>query len=184
MVKLKIEVDDWDTGETTELMLPCEVKHQVDASHDLQIVDWEADFSIGFDDVVKLNQTIEDINSENPSMTLKLLTIILKASDSGSFSDKRFIEKVCNNDFMLEKLTNIKKLPTSSDEERCACYLATEMFIPFAKNITTDILEQISKKSIKDVDWKVIWNYYYQMGFKVVNDGNSIYAFHWGNSEQ
>lgn len=184
MIKLKVEVDDWDIGETTQLTLPCEVKNSVDVSHELQIIDWDGNFCIGFDDVVELNEAIEDINSENPCMTLELLEVILEASNSSSLNDKRFLEKICNSDFMLEELVGTEKWLMSSEEEKCACYLATEMLIPFAKNITTDYLESISENLVDVIDWNTVWRYYFQMGFKVISLGDTIYAFHWGNAEQ
>ena len=51
MIKLDVEIDDFDTGETIFLTLPCDVRQRVDLSHDLQISDWSSSISIGFDNI-------------------------------------------------------------------------------------------------------------------------------------
>ncbi len=183
MIKLKVEVDDWDTGETVKLTLPCDVRQKVDMSHDLQIIDWDSLMSIGFDDVKKLNEAIEDMNAENPLMTLELLEKILDASATTTLCDKEFQRKICSSDFMLEKVErNMWKL--KSKEEQCACFLATELLIPFAKNISEDFLESIRIDKIDKVKWNVVWDYYSRMGFKIIEYKKSVYAFHWGDAEE
>lgn len=65
MIKIKVQVDDWDTGESTELTLPCDVKNKADTSHSLYIIDWEGNLMIGYyDDIIELNNVIDDINAE------------------------------------------------------------------------------------------------------------------------
>lgn len=183
MVKLKIEVDDWDTSETIALTLPCDVKSKVDTTHELQIIDWDGTFSLGYyDDIVKLNDAIEEINAENPTMTLEMLIEILEASGAGSLDDKDFIRKVCSSDFMLEEITDTENWLMNSEEEKCACYLATEMMIPFARNITEKRLEEIKDNMIDVIDWKTVWRYYTHMGFKLLQFNDAMYAFHWGDA--
>ena len=118
MVKIKIQVDDWDTGESTELTLPCDVRNKVDTSHSLYIIDWKCDMMIGYyDDIVQLNNVLDDINAECPSMTIEILNAILRASGCGDLSDKNFIQKICNSNFMFEEITGM--VGKTNEERRC-----------------------------------------------------------------
>lgn len=181
MVKIKVEIDDWDTGLSTELTLPCDVKKFVDTTHELQIVDWEGDFFIGqFDDVLKFNNFLDDLNSECPNMSLELLSIILASSSCATLSDTEFVRKVHTSDFMFEEVSGVTG---SNNEEKCACYLATEMMIPFAKNITGIHLEKMSEMKNK-VLWNRVWDYYNTMGFKIIAALGKLYVFHWGDAEE
>lgn len=180
MVNLRVEVDDWDTGESTELTLPCDVKNKVDTTHELQITDWQAEMSIGFyDDVQKLSELLDDINAETPSMTLEILEAILNASYCAELSDKEFVRKICSSDYMFEEITETNG---STIKEKCARFLANEMMIPFAQNINEGILEKISRMPDK-VLWNKVWDYYDNMGFQIIEVDGKHYAFHWGDAE-
>jgi len=177
LVKLNVEVDDWDTSESITLTLPCDVKNRIDTTHDLQIIDWDGDFSLGYyDDVVELNDLIEDINAENSLMTLDILIGILNSSGCGDLSNKDFIRKICESDFMLEDITNSHG---RTDEEKCALYLASEMMIPFAQNISYSILENLNDRNVL---WERVWKYYSKMGFQIITINKKQYAFHWGDA--
>lgn len=179
MIKIKVQVDDWDTGESTELTLPCDVKNKVDTSHSLYIIDWEGDLMIGYcDDIIELNNVIDDINYECPSMTVEILDAILRASGCSDLSDKDFIQKICSSDFMFEEITGVTG---ATNEEKCARYLATEMMIPFAKNITDTKLETICTK-VDKIEWKKVWAHYETMGFEIITIDTKLYAFHWGDA--
>lgn len=185
MIKLVVEVEDWDTGETIAIMLPCDLRGQIDHTHDLQIVDWEGDFSLDhFDNILKLNAVIENINAENPDVTLELLSAICDACDAGGFGDDEFIQKICSNDFMLKEIISGDGWLMKGDEETCACYLATELMVPFAKNITQDRLREIKNGLINAVKWDVVWKHYAHMGFKLIKINGTMFAFHWGNAEK
>ena len=147
MVKIKVQIDDLDTGEFTELTLPCDVKNRVDTSHSLYISAGYGDSIIGYyDDIIQLNNILDDINAECPSMTVEILDGILHASGCDDLSDEGFIQKICSSDFMFEEIVGITG---TTNEEKCAKYLATEMMIPFAKNITDTKLETICTKADK-----------------------------------
>ena len=183
MVKLKVEVDDWDTGESKEITLPCDLRREIDTSHELQIIDWEGDFALGYyNDINALNEVLDDINAENPTMNLQMLIAILDASGECSLEDKDFRRKICSSDYMVEEISDVGNRKLKTDGEKCSWYLATEMMIPFAKNITESKLIDIKKNSA-NVNWKIVWGYYEQMGFKVLTIGKKIYAFHWGDAE-
>lgn len=181
MVKLKIEVDDWDTEKTIKLTLPCEVNKAMDLSHEHLISYWESDMALGFyDDVVGLNNVIDNINSASPNMTLEILEELLDASNERALSSVEFIRKICDNDFMLEEIP--VKIEGWTTEECVARFLAIELKIPFAKNITKKQLLNMSKTP-DSVNWKMVWNHYANMGFKVVIINDSPFAFHWGDAE-
>ena len=181
MIKIKVQVEDWDTGELIDLTLPCDVKNHVDTTHDLYIIDFESDLDIGYyDDILKLNEVIDDINAESPSMTVEILDAILKHSGCSDLSSDEFLQKICRSDYMLEEVCNTMKSMYELEEE-CAKYLATEMMIPFAKNITEDKLLKMSL-SPSSVVWKKVWEYYDTMGFEIITAGNKVYAFHWGDA--
>lgn len=182
MLKIKVKVDDWDTGETIELTLPCDIKNKIDTSHNLYIMDWDGEILIGFyDDVAKLNNLLDDINAESPTMTVEILEAILKASGCGELSDKYFMQKICTSDFMLEEITGVDG---DTDEEKCARYLAVEMAIPFAKNITNPILEGLITNSVlaDKVAWGKVWKHYETMGFETILIDKKLYVFHWGDA--
>lgn len=185
LIKVEIEVEDWDTGETIAITLPCDLRGKIDLTHDLQIVDWEGNFSIDhFDNIRKLNDIIEDINAENPDVTLELLSAIYDACDTGGFGDDKFIQKICSNDFMLEEIISGDGWLMNRDEEICACYLATELLIPFARNITQGRLQEIKNGLISMIDWGIVWKYYTHMGFKLIKLNGRMFAFHWGDAER
>lgn len=182
MIKLDVEVDDWDTGQMKKITLPCNLKMSVDTEHDLQLIDWEADISIErTDDIEKINTILDDINMENPTMTMEIFEAILKASDS-FLDDDGFVKKMCNGDFMLEKVEWSNSNLLRTDEEKCAYFLAVKMLIPFAKNITESILDDMAR-TVGRVDWKAVWKHYYHMGFETIKINKVLYAFHWGDAE-
>ena len=80
MIKINIEVEDYDTCEKFSLPLPCNDRSKFDPSHNLQIEDWDTNFHVDFCDVDELNKIVEDINNACPSMTNELLSAILHAS--------------------------------------------------------------------------------------------------------
>ena len=181
MVHLEIEVDDWDTEETLKLTLPCDVSRELDLSHEHLISYWDSDMALGFyDDVLGLNNVIDSFNSANPNLTLKILEEILDASEETSLSSSEFVRKICDNDYMLEEVFVANK--SFSEYECAAKFLAVEQKIPFAKNINQSILSDISKNADK-VNWKAVWQYYRNMGFKTIIVNDSLFVFHWGDAE-
>lgn len=183
MVELKVEVDDWDTGETVPLTLPCDLRGKIDTSHELQIIDWDGFISIGYyNDIKKLNEVLEEINTECPALTLELLDKILDASGAYGLDDEDFVKKLCGNDFMFEEIVGTDNWLISTDEEKCACYLATEMYIPFAKNITEEHLDEIKDDLVDVIQWDTVWRYYEHMGFKIIDIDNRLYILHWGDA--
>lgn len=178
MVKIKVLVEDMDTDEFTELTLPCDVRNKLDTSHSLYIADWERAIGIGYcDDVVQLNDALDEINAECPSMTIEILEAII-LTVNGDLDNEYFVQKICSNNFLFEEITGVSG---TTDEEKCARYLATEMMIPFARNITDIKLETICANANK-VKWEKVWKHYETMGFEIITIDTKLYAFHWGNA--
>jgi len=182
MIKLNITVEDFDTHATYYIQLPCQIKDVLNLSHDLQITEWDSSMMLDYcSDIESLNKVIEDINCENPNMTLEILEDILKATCC-KLSDKFFIDKLCSNDFMLEEVdTSGYDIDLISDSERCAHYMVTELEIPFAKNLGGKMSEmKIRPKSF--YDWRVVWGLYSKMGFQLLRIGRNLYVFNWRNA--
>lgn len=178
MFVLKVEVSDWDTGDMIKLTLPCDLRTELDTSHEMQIIDWDGFMDIGFyNDVEKLNESIDRVNSECPSLTFKMFESIINAYGGGI--DNEIIDKICEEDFMLEE---VKGIAGGTDEEICARYLATKMYIPFAKNITESVLDDITKNYIDVIEWDKVWKYYEQMGFSIIICDQKTYVLHLGRS--
>lgn len=183
LIELKVKVDDLDSWESKTVSLPCNLRREVDLTHDLQICEWEGAFSLGScDEIVGLNGLIEEINTENPEITLDLLTAIFNASDTHSLDNEEFVRKICCNDFMFEEIGNYNQVLTS-DEEKCAYYLAVKKKIPFARGITDGNLKEIEMVPTNMINWRAIWVHYRHMGFKIVQFHNMKYVFHWGNAD-
>lgn len=62
------------------------------------------------------------------------------------------------------------------DEEKAACYLATELGIPFAPHITAETLATIKEDLIDYIDWDNIWYGSYEfMGFYLIHSEDFLY---------
>ena len=180
LIKLRVEVADTDVLTHTYITLPCNLKQEVDTSHDLQITDWDSIISIGYDDIVELNEAIDKMNAENPMLSLSLLEKIMEASGVHSLDDKELQRKICDSDYLLEKLDDDALTGFSDNREGCAWFLSAKMGIPFAKNISNDFLTNIQTDKI---NWIKVWEYYSKMGFRIIKCNEAIYVFHWGNAE-
>lgn len=187
MFELEIVVDDWDINATIELILPCNIKQEIDVSHSLYIIDWNSSISLGdYSDVEGLNEAVQAINDAVPSMTLEMLEEIFEASNVSSLIDDNFVQRLCSEDYMLEEV-DISKVKLHNDssithEEVCAYYLSTEMMIPFAKNIDEKALKEM-RSNYSNVNWLKVWDYYSSMGFSVILIEDKIYIFNWQNAE-
>lgn len=189
MINLKIKVMDIDTDHAVHLTLPCNINSYLDKNHEYEIMDWdETEFVGGFDDIFELNDTLHKITTQNPDMTTEHLDIIYNQSPVRSVTDEKFIKKVCDNDFMLEEIDTggfsdyAEIIPTSTiaDCEYTAEYLALDLEIPFAKNITEEHIKYMQQYP-ELIDWYSVWIHYEHMGFECVRDASDkLWVFHWG----
>lgn len=182
MIELNITVEDFDTHKTVYMKLPCVVKDMVNVGHDLQITDWDLKMPIDFcSDIESLNKTIEDINCDNPNITLEILEVIARTTGC-RLSDSSFIEKLCSNDFMFEEVDmSGYDIDLISDIERCAHYMVTELEIPFAKNLGKK-MDEMKVRPKAFYDWRVVWRLYTKMGFQLLHIGKNSYIFNWRNA--
>ena len=183
MIKLELELQDWDDGCADKtVMIPSNIRSELNRQNEYVIID-STPFIPGIQtmDVWELNEVIDDINSENPGMTAELLALIMDAVD-GELEDEEFVRRIKENDFMFEDLSEVTW--KMSNEELAACYIATELGVPFDTGITKEILDFISKDEITDyIDWSAIWAQYEAIGFRLAEDLESeeysLYLIHW-----
>ena len=196
MIELSCRIIDNDLGETKEVTLPCDYRKYLATDHDLEILDvLDGEFMLhNYNDIENLNDILERINSENPNMTVELLQLIMDAVGYHRLDEDELIETICEKDFMLEliekDLTDCDDIDVISWEEmdeyeKAACFLSTELNIPFAKNIHPVTLENIQNQPLCCINWQGIWRRYYQMGFRVLMDEyepDVYYIFNWERS--
>lgn len=183
MIKLKLELQDWDDGCADKVVtIPSNIQSELTRQNEYIIVDSTPSIpGVQTMDVWELNNIIDEINSENPGMTAELLSLIMDAVD-GELDDEEFVRRIKENDFMFEDLSDITW--KMGNEEVAACYIATELCVPFDTGITKEILEFISKDEITDyIDWSAIWEQYEKIGFRLAEDLESedygLYLIHW-----
>lgn len=183
MIKLEIELQDWDDGcENKVVTIPSNIRSELNRQNEYVIIDSTPSIpGIQTMDIWELNEVIDDINSENPGMTAGLLALIMDAVD-GELEDEEFVRRIKENDFMFKDLSEITWM--MSNEELAACYITTELRVPFDTGITKEILEFIGKDELTDyIDWLAIWSQYETIGFRIIEDTESeeygLYLVHW-----
>jgi len=182
MIKLKIELQDWDTCTEKVVTIPADILSELNRQNEYIIIDCTPSIpGVQAMDIWELNEVIDSINSENPSMTAELLALIMEAVD-GELEDEEFVRRIRENDFMFEDLSDITW--KMGNQEVAACYIATELGVPFDTGITKEILEFLKKDEITDyIDWSAIWDQYEAIGFKLAEDLESeeysLYLIHW-----
>jgi len=183
MIKLKLELENWDEDCAEKVItIPSNIRSELNRQNEYIIIDSTPPIpGIQTMDVWELNEIIDDINSENPGMTAEFLALIMDAV-SGDLEDEEFVRRIKENDFMFEDLSEITWKMDS--EELAACYIATELGVPFDTGITKEILDFIGKDEITDyIDWSAIWLQYEIIGFKLAEDIQSeernLYLIHW-----
>lgn len=183
MIKLELELQDWDDGCADKTVtIPSNIRSELNRQNEYVIIDSTPSIpSIQTMDIWELNEVIDDINSENPGMTAELLALIMDAV-GGELEDEEFVRRIKENDFMFEDLSEITW--KMGNEELAACYIATELGVPFDTGITKEILDFISRDEITDyIDWSAIWAQYEAIGFRLAedleSDEYSLYLIHW-----
>jgi len=181
MIEISIELQDWN-GDYSEsaISIPSDIRTVLDRQNEYVIVDSMPSIpGIQTMDVWKLNEVIDDINSENPDMTAELLVLLMETVD-GSLHDDEFIRRIKDKDFMFEDISNI----TMGDEEVAARYIVEELGVPFDSKINKETLAFITRDEVSEyIKWDEIWWQYEAMGFKlaedVYSDDPGVYLVHW-----
>lgn len=168
MIQLAVEVSDLDSGASKVLTLPCNLRAELENHYDYIILSTIPDIPISRNDDIKgLNDALDEINSESPGMTEDYLEILLEATPSGDLFNDEFVRKLKENEFMFEDISDIHW--AMGAEETAACYLATELRVPFDHGITGEILDVLGDDAVTDyVNWEQVWAQYESIGFKLI----------------
>lgn len=162
------------------------MKSELDAQFEYIIVSCCPEIHLAqCDDVEKLNEVLDEINSENPDMTAEYLGMLLTASGLDIF-DSAFIHKASANDFAFEDLSDFDCGTTAeagkaSKFECAARYLVSELGVPF-DGISREALRVFGSSSVADyINWDEVWNQYAAMGFTIAadSDGCGVYLIYW-----
>lgn len=178
MIQIEVELEDLTSdSDDIVLHLPCNVGNKLDISHEYAVVYTEPDLNLNtYTDICRLNEILDDINSENPEMTMEYLDILLEAfGRREDVFNPVFVERLKNNDFYFADISEIEWKQMDS-EQIAACYLATEMKVPFNESVTKDTLTLINDEFVDYMDWSAIWSEYQKLGFKLIDD---FYIVHW-----
>lgn len=183
MIKLQVELEDsFDDMQYIKIILPCDLRMELDNQHDYIIVSCEPDIQIPQnDDIKRLNDVLDEINSENPEMTAHYLDILLKASGMSLFDDE-FIRKVKENDFLFVDLSDIHWHMTNN--EIAACYLVQELGIPFDRDMEKETFTHMRDEQLTDyINWADVWDLFETNGFTLIEEDmvaeNELYLIYW-----
>lgn len=174
MVEIIVEVQDWHDYSSMKLKLPSNIELQLDKDHEYVVVDCEPYIKLpNFDDVFKLNKTLQYINDNNSAMTAELLSMLVDFSTEKDLFNETFLYRLVNDEFYFKEVndTNNKK----NSKVNTAKFLLKNQKIqpksPIPYNPTTDI------------EWEFVWQAYSNMGFKIIDgkmyDYEGIFVVYW-----
>ena len=174
IIRLTVEVSNLDDGESRILTLPCNLRAELANHDDYIILSTTPDIPISRnDDITKLNDVLDEIDSENPGMTEEYLDILMEASMSGDLFDEEFVRRLKENEFMFCDISDVHL--AMSTQEIAAYYLAATLKVPFDHGVTDEMLDTISDDALMDyVDWMEIWEQYKSIGFKLIERTNPM----------
>lgn len=181
-IKLEVELQDLngDWPDVT-VTLPCNLRSELNDQAEYVVMSCEPDIPLPkCDDIGLLNSAVEEINSMNPDMTAEYLGVLLLASGL-DITDEVFVRRAASNSFMFKDLSNVPQ--RISSQETAACYLVTELGIPF-EGADEETIRALSDEKIVDyVNWEEVWTAYTVMGFSVVEDigfgDGELYLVYW-----
>lgn len=180
-IQLIVDVCDLDCEESKTITMPCNLRAELGNHYDYIILSTTPNIPLSKnDDINRLNEILDDINSENPGMTEDYLSVLLGASPSGDLFDPEFVRKLKENDFIFEDISCIRWM--MSAKETAACYLATELMVPFDHGITDEMLSILGNDALTDyINWEQVWDQYASVGFQVIEPnapGGGRYIVH------
>lgn len=170
MIQLNVEVSNLDTGDTKYVTFPCNLRTELPDFFDCIILSVSPDIQINRnDEIERLNDVLDEINSENPSMDENYLALLVEASPSGGdLFNEDFVRRLKENDFLFEDISEQDGGSRMTTREIAARYLATELMVPFDRGITSELLERIAKSALPSyIDWFEVWDQYEAAGFKL-----------------
>lgn len=184
MIQMQVWIEDYSEDSSKELFLPDnDLPSKINLSNDIVLSDTESLTDFGVYDLEKLNKILQDINDQNPDLTLESLEELFKLFGSKSIDDESFLNFLNEGDFLCDDITDfiIEKLGDYEGscyqyEKFAAMYLFICKQIPFSRNITINKIQEIMEELIYFIDWDYIWSIYEYMGFKVseINGGTSV----------
>ena len=81
MIQLSVEVSNLDGDDSMVITLPCNLRSELPEHYNYIILACYPDIPLRRnDDIQRLNDVLEDINSENPGMTEEYLDVLTEAS--------------------------------------------------------------------------------------------------------
>lgn len=174
MIQLSVEISNLDGEDTKIITLPCDLRAELENYYDYIILACCPNIPLRRnDDIKRLNDVLDEINSENPGMTEDYLDVLIEASASGDLFDDEFIRRVRENNFMFEDISDIDT--GMSTKETAAMYLATDMNVPFERGMQQEAFLALNDDTVsKYVNWGLIWDCYGSLGFRVVERRNPI----------
>lgn len=180
MIKLLTYVYDLSSDEDLEFLLPCDLSPRLDPLHEYEVVDMSYGLAHGNAvSLTQLNRALQRIEDSHPEATVEWIAALLDVSDFLSVTDEGFLERIENEDYFIADLSECDGW-VMSDVEKAACYLATELGIPFAPHITKETLQMIKEELIDYIDWENIWYGCYEfMGFYLVSSDEELYIVQW-----
>lgn len=174
MIQLSVEVSNLDGDDSKVITLPCNLRSELPEHYNYIILACYPDIPLRRnDDIQRLNDVLEDINSENPGMTEDYLDVLIEASLSGDLFDEEFVRRVSENNFMFEDISDFNV--GMSPDETAAIYLATVAKVAFTYGVTEDELSMLSDGPIVQyINWDKVWAQYRTMGFRVVERRDQV----------
>lgn len=176
MIQLSVEVTNLDTGEIKAVTFPCNLRSELPDFFDCIILSVSPEIQLSRnDEIERLNDVLDEINSENPMMDEDYLALLIEASPSGDLFNEDFVRRLKENDFIFEDISGICSCYSMPTEEVAAQYLATELLVPFDRGVTSELLEEIEKSALSDyIDWSAVWSQYSIAGFKIIGPTDQI----------
>lgn len=175
MINIRVSLLEMESGKTITVDVPSSLIGTLYPERDYYISETVPNIdNWQIDDIWELNDLVDEINAENPEMTVEYMDILLMASMAQSAMDLDFRRRICENDFMFEEVTNTGY--DLSGQENAAKYLADCAGVPFAPNITPSMLAGLMSSCVENyINWSLIWRKYLAMGFQYVETDSPDY---------
>lgn len=164
MITANVYVMDVITGKDKWITLPCD---DIDSElsemdkEEVIIVDSEnTPFDVG-NDVFKANETLKACASfgiDDPGM----LEAICMVCGYSAIDDEDLTGTLNAGEITVDAVR--QNWPAFSADEKAACYLATEKYIPFGDLKDSDLI-LVEDKLVDFLDWNAIWDDYMSKGY-------------------
>jgi len=174
MIKLDVTIEDYDSSgmEPIKLTLPCQLNDSILPIKEYLIIDQSIDIYLDRkDDLYKISEALDKINSANPDLTAQELEAISTAAGSCYLTDVEFLDMLSESRFFLELISG-DLYSEKSIESDIAFYMLVEKGIPYRVDMDDIEVRDIDKAIIsldEFLDWDGIWEAYESLGFTLVD---------------